>query len=295
MSQLLWFHRSSGGNYMDSPIKWVGGKSQTAKKICELIPVHDCYCEVFAGACWVFFNKEVSKVEVINDIFGELINFYRVLQRSGTSFIERSKFELYSKELYEEYKRDYSEGKHAEMNDVERAFRFYCMLRQAFSGRLGSGWGYSGTRNEAEVFFRALEGIEQITKRLKNVQIDCRDFEDVIEGFDGVDTLFFCDPPYINSDNSNYEFEGNSFSLHDHQRLYLKLKNIKGKFLLAIDDCEFIRERYCNSEFYVIENEVFYSGSDSESRKHVKELIIMNYNSLEMKKHVDYGQGKLAF
>lgn len=282
---------------MQSPIKWVGGKSQSAKKICELIPEHDCYCEIFFGGGWVFFNKEISKVEVINDVNGELINFYRVLQRSGTSFIERSKLEMYSKELYEEYKRDFSSGKHLEMNDVERAFRFYCMLRQAFSGRFGSGWGYSATRNEAEVFFRSLDSIEQITKRLKNVQIDCRDFEAVIDGFDGEKTVFVCDPPYLQSDNSNYEFEGNKFTLYDHQRLYLKLKNIKGKFLLTIDDSEFIRERYCGNsgEFHVLENEVFYSGSDSDSRKHVKELIIMNYNSLEMKKHVDYGQGKLNF
>lgn len=197
--------------------------------------------------------------------------------------------------MYEEYKRDFNGGKHVEMDNVERAFRFYCMLRQAFSGRFGSGWGYSATRNELDVLFRSLEGIEQVTKRLKNVQVDCRDFEQVIDGFDGVNTMFFCDPPYLTSDNSNYETEGNTFTLYDHQRLYLKLKNIKGKFLLTIDDCEFIRERYCNGGFNVMDNEVFYSGSDSESRKHVKELIIMNYNRMEMKKHVDYGQGKLDF
>ena len=43
---------------MDSPLAYIGGKSKLAKSIIEMIPEHEAYCEVFAGAAWVFFRKE---------------------------------------------------------------------------------------------------------------------------------------------------------------------------------------------------------------------------------------------
>lgn len=41
---------SSGTNKMlNSPIRWVGGKSRLRKQIIPLIPPHTCYVELFAG------------------------------------------------------------------------------------------------------------------------------------------------------------------------------------------------------------------------------------------------------
>ena len=64
---------------MNSPLSYIGGKSKLAKTIISMLPEHEAYCEVFAGAGWVFFNKEPSKYEIINDLDSELITFYRVL------------------------------------------------------------------------------------------------------------------------------------------------------------------------------------------------------------------------
>ena len=65
---------------MVSPLPYIGGKSRLSKSIVQMIPDHQTYCEVFAGACWVFFRKEESKVEVINDLDSQLVCFFRVLQ-----------------------------------------------------------------------------------------------------------------------------------------------------------------------------------------------------------------------
>ena len=48
---------------MNSPISYVGGKSILAKKIISMIPLHKIYCEVFAGAGWVFFKKAYQKAK----------------------------------------------------------------------------------------------------------------------------------------------------------------------------------------------------------------------------------------
>ena len=52
---------------MNSPLAYIGGKSRLAQEIIKRIPQHSCYVEVFSGAAWVFFKKDLSKVEIIND------------------------------------------------------------------------------------------------------------------------------------------------------------------------------------------------------------------------------------
>ena len=278
---------------MDSIINYVGGKSLSAKKIVEMMPEHNCYVEAFAGGLWVFFSKPKAKVEVVNDINGELVNLWRTLQRKPEEFKERGKYELYARELYEEYLRDFSEGRHQKMSDVERAFRFFCALKESFGAKFGGGFGYGPARNVAESFFNEFKIIDDITERLKHVQIDNKDFEQLIKDYDRVDTLIFCDPPYIKADVDSQYFKSMGanniigFGLHDHQRLYKTLIGLKGKFILTIDNDPFIRERYCNESqgsrgFWWIDNTVFYSSADKDNRRHVTELIITNYDTNEV-------------
>ncbi len=185
---------------MDSILNYIGGKSNSCKKIVELMPEHFCYVETNGGGLWVFFEKQRSKVEVINDINGELINFWRTIQRKPTEFLERSKYEMYSRELYTEYGKDFNSGDHDKMTDVERAFRFFCMIKCAFSSKFGAGWGYGPSRNQADAFFNEFKLIDQAAERMKHIQIDNKDFQSVIEDYDRDYTLFFCDPPYIKAD-----------------------------------------------------------------------------------------------
>ena len=78
----------------------MGGKSKSVKKILPLIPKHDCYVEPFFGGGWIYFAKEPSRVEAINDVNGELINFFEVLRTKKDEFISQFEFALKSRELY---------------------------------------------------------------------------------------------------------------------------------------------------------------------------------------------------
>jgi DNA adenine methylase len=65
-----------------SPISWVGGKKNPRKHIISLIPAdHTCYVEAFAGGAWVLFGKKRSEIEMLNDLDGDLVNFYTVVKR----------------------------------------------------------------------------------------------------------------------------------------------------------------------------------------------------------------------
>ena len=65
----------------------MGGKSNQAARLCQLLPDHRCYAEVFAGAANLLFAKPRSKVEVLNDINSELINLFRVVRFHPREFI----------------------------------------------------------------------------------------------------------------------------------------------------------------------------------------------------------------
>lgn len=88
---------------MKAPICWLGGKSRLRNKIIQCLPEHTCYVEVFGGAGWVLFGKEPSKVEVYNDIDGELVNFFRVIKNCHKAFVQTFDWILVSRKLFKDF------------------------------------------------------------------------------------------------------------------------------------------------------------------------------------------------
>lgn len=67
---------------LKSPINRFGGKFYLRDWLLRHIPKHTLYCEVFAGAGHLLFAKTSSQAEILNDIDGSLINFFRVIPAS---------------------------------------------------------------------------------------------------------------------------------------------------------------------------------------------------------------------
>ena len=80
-------------------IPWIGGKRRLADIIIPRFPAHTCYVEVFAGGAALYFMRPPAQVEVINDINGELVNLYRVVQRHLEEFVRQFKWALSSREV----------------------------------------------------------------------------------------------------------------------------------------------------------------------------------------------------
>lgn len=259
---------------LSSPIKWVGGKRILRKDIIPLIPKCDCYVEVFGGAGWVLFGKEEKdhKVEIYNDINSDVTNFFNVLRDNYDEFEKKFNYMLVSREEFNKLK-DEDESK---LNNIDKAFRFWYMLKYSYSGRknaLGDyNFGYSIVKKQP-LPIKQKELIDKCYKRLQSVLIENLSYEILLKKYDSEKTVFFLDPPYLCKQKYYGEYE---FSTEKHIELKEMLSNLKGKWILTINDLEFFRELY--KDYNINNTEVNYScGNATGGSGKRKELIITNY------------------
>ncbi|APH22230.1 Dam family site-specific DNA-(adenine-N6)-methyltransferase [Clostridium botulinum] len=248
------------------PITRMGGKSILRKTIIEMIPKdHICYVEPFFGAGWVYFGKEPSKVEVINDIDKELVNLFKMIKYHAPEIERLLQYEFSGRDIFKEYKNYTIEY----LTEIHRAVRFLYLISQSFASK-GTTYGYKTTGKPAQQIFLN-DYLLKLRERLKSTFVENLDFKTIIEKYDRSHTFFFCDPPYF--ETTGY---GNEFGEKEHLILRDKLKKLKGKSLLTINDHPQVREWY--KEFNIKQVEVNYSVSkDKKGRGKYKELIITNY------------------
>src|SRR5580700_11207279 len=86
---------------MAGPLSYIGGKNRLAKGLIEVFPEHTTYVEAFAGGAQVFFHKEASKVEVLNDLDYEIVNFFRVCQHHYPELVRYLGFCLISRRWFD--------------------------------------------------------------------------------------------------------------------------------------------------------------------------------------------------
>lgn len=255
---------------MRSFLSYLGGKSRLVNAILPLIPEHKCYCEPFSGAAWVLFGKEESDVEVINDLNSELIALYRVIQRHPDEFIRYLRWVLVSRELFERFKSQDIKN----LTDIERAVRFFFLLRTGFGARIKNPTFSSAITNKPRLnLFRIEDELSAAHLRLSRVYIENLPYQDMILKADKVDTFFYLDPPYVNCEN--YYGDG-IFCKGDFEVLRNLMRDMKGKACLSINDVPEIRELFSDdSVFHIRKAATFYSVG--ANRNKVEELLILNY------------------
>ena len=232
-------------------IPYMGGKSALAGWVISHFPENYkdmVYCEVFGGGGWVLFKKDLSNLEIYNDLNSHLVNLFKVIRDDYEKFNHKCQWSLHSREMFYEAKEKLKDDKF--LNDIEKAMHYAISQVQAFSGC--SGWGYVLTADKivSGKWLPFAKRLELINARLKRVQIEQLDFEKVIKKYDTKKTLFYCDPPYVEKE-FYYNKNNVSFKLDDHVRLAELLKSIKGKFVLSYYDHKLVRELY--KDFRIIE------------------------------------------
>jgi len=220
-----------------APFRTVGGKGLLAKRIFPYIPRGRLYVEPFCGAASVFWHLDPPfPVEVLNDLDGEIVNLFRVLQdrEMFEEFKHRVIWTPYSRA---EFERAISVGPDA--SPIDRAWAFFVRQNQGFGGmRVGAtkgSWGRDlsatsrGMSECASQWRCRMKLLAWWHDRLTRVQIDCIDGIEAIKYWDTEDTVFYVDPPYVLDARSHgmrcYVHE---MSLEDHERLVETLLGIKG-------------------------------------------------------------------
>lgn len=256
-----------------TPVKpvapYIGGKMQLAKHVAHRVHEvpHKTYVEPFVGMGGIFFRRtERPKCEVINDVSGDVVTLFRILQRHYPQFLEVLKFQLTSRSEFERL----ALTDPTTLTDLERAARFLYLQRTSFGGKVeGRTFGVSlrGARFDLS---KVVPLLEDVHERLSGVIIENLAYADCIKRYDRPDTLFYLDPPYWACET--YYGKG-VFSADDFQKLSDQLAGIQGRFLLSINDAPEIREVF--SSFEMEEVGLNYTVNP-KSQKKVQELIISN-------------------
>ncbi|WP_425056671.1 DNA adenine methylase [Pseudomonas abyssi] len=218
-------------------IRYHGGKFRLASWILQHFPEHRVYVEPFGGAAGVLMQKPRSFAEVYNDLDGDIVNLFQVLQDA------RQRDQLTELLVLTPYARSEFEQAFDETGDpVEQARRTIIRAEMGF-GSAGATKGRTGFRIDTKreyataqhIWARFPDRIAAIGQRLAGVLIEQRPAIEVMQAHDTPDTLHFVDPPYMHGtrtigSNRYYQHE---MTDADHQQLLATLKTLQGMVVLS--------------------------------------------------------------
>lgn len=253
-----------------APFAWPGGKRALTKTLLSLIPKHTIYAELFAGSAKLLFAKVPSKAEVLNDLNGDVTNFYRVAKYRAAELAERMSLDCIHAGRFRELRAAKPEC------EVDRALRFLYLTRYSF----GAKGEHFAQGNALSPKCKPLSVIRDVlaatAERLATVRIEQQDFAFILKRYDSAGTFFYLDPPYV-----DYGANGRYEPLDESRReeMFALLARLKGKFLLSFDDHPEIRRRAKQHGFRLREEQVQYSlAAHAGSRKKAGELLVANYS-----------------
>jgi DNA adenine methylase len=260
---------------MKPPISYYGGKQNLASTILKLIPEHKLYCEPFIGGAAIFFAKEKSPLEIINDTNGEMINFYKVVQQDYVSLEKEIQISLHSRSLHRKASVLYANPDM--FSDLKRAWAVWVLANQSFASGLDKDWGFDISKNTTSKKIMNKRGAFTVDYaiRLQDVQLECTDALRIIASRDTPEAFFYCDPPYHNSNCGHYD----GYSVQDFENLLKLLAGLKGKFLLSSYPSPILKQYTQANGWYTasVEQTISVANNHGKPGKKKMEMLTANY------------------
>ncbi|KPM55650.1 methyltransferase [Frankia sp. R43] len=240
---------------MKSPLPYYGSKGRLAPWIADLLPAHQVYVEPFCGSAAVLFAKNPAPHEVMNDLDGNVVTFFRVLRERTEELVRACRLTPYAREEYRAASLD------EDVDDLERARRLFVRATQSFNaaglcaGRSAS-WSNGrrkGCSSQAVTVRDVADRLDEVAERLRTVVVENRGAEHAIRTYDGPDTAFYVDPPYLGSTRSSLSAGTNRHSIDyrfdmpgedDHRALAKVLNACEGAVLLSGYDSDLYADLY---------------------------------------------------
>lgn len=221
-------------------LHYPGSKWSMAPWITSKFPPHQTYCEPFFGSGAVFFSKQRSKLETINDIDGEIVNLFRIIRERPVELANAIRWTPHARE-------EYYESYNPADDDMERARRLVVRLWQGRGGKTShrTGWCSMVECNgplPGKEWIHIPEKVQVIADRLQGVQIECQPALQIIERYSRPDVLIYADPPYVHRTRTTTSYR-HEMSDQDHVELLEALDEHPGPVLLSGYDNDLYNER----------------------------------------------------
>jgi DNA adenine methylase len=196
--------------------RYFGAKWSLADWIISYFPPHLNYLEPCGGSAAVLLQKPRSRLETFNDLDNNVVNFFRVLRDHPAELLRKIHYTPWARAEYEACFEPTDDP-------IEQARRFYATLAMSFGGINNgdshtSGWRNSTdyTKRSSPAFDMVNNDLEAIAERLLGVQIENRDYREVITRLDNPDCLIYFDPPYVAETRTNKRQYRHEFEEADH-------------------------------------------------------------------------------
>ena len=247
-------------------LPYIGGKNRLANEIIALFPPHHTYVEAFAGGASTFFRKQPSKVEILNDLDGEVTNLFRVCQLHHEELIRYMRWMVSSRDWFKLL--DHIDT--STLTDIQRAARTIYLQKNGYAGMVRRHSFNPGVLQPTGFNIERLpEIVAKTHERLARVAIESLPYEQVLKRYDRDTTLFFLDPPYYGRKLYNFNFEHEDFVI-----LAKRLTKLKGKFILSLNDVPEVRSIF--SRFKIHGVELHYTAQKTPGKR-FKEVLIRNF------------------
>jgi len=255
-----------------------GGKTTIADWIIQYIPEHEVYVEPFGGAAGVLANKPESPLEVYNDTASLCVDFFRAVKHHPEELQHWVQTTPYSRELFDEYTEKLQQNPPEDL--VERAGMFWYTQATSFAGKgviCGGGLTFSinrgappSTNTRPGKLKSNAKSFSDICNRFRKVQIEHMDYETVFEKYDSPDTVFYCDPPYVDVGDDYYQTGNGGFN---HERFVDSLHDLEGKWIVSYD-----HNIPLGLEDYTVVDRAKRSTMDHEKAEKTESLV-MNFDA----------------
>jgi len=216
---------------LNAVLKYPGAKNRIANWICGYIPSHNTYLEPFFGSGGVFFNKSKAKIETINDLNSDVVNYFRVLRECPEELIKLLELTPYARnEYYDAYKES--------ENEIEKARRFCvkCFMGFGCGNLYRNGFRSSQQSNSpktALAWTKLPETLRLATERLKDAQIENLPAVELIKRYNTRDVFIYADPPYLSGTRKPYLYKHEMTEEQGHIELLEILIEHLGKVLIS--------------------------------------------------------------
>ncbi|MGP8051602.1 MAG: DNA adenine methylase [Desulfobaccales bacterium] len=252
--------------------KIIDGLRLLAKVERPLLPPHRLYCEPFAGSATIFLEKDRGRREVLNDINGDIINLFRVVQEHHEEFLRCLRWNLDSREMFLRLKQTPA----ALLTDIQRACRLFYLFRAGYAGKARHFSSDSLRRVNSISVYRIEAMLYQVHQRLEGTTLEHLPYDECLRRYDAADALFYCDPPYYGHEK---DYGAGCFGKDDFERLRDLLQRLKGRFLLSLNDTPEVRQLFADFAFVQVSLQyVAGTRKGSLSAKKAQELLIANYD-----------------